>query len=94
VRLARALKGIRVRVAVPAGGARVTATLAARRVGRIARVTRRRVPAGLLRLRMAPTRAAARRLRRAGALTATLRVSVTLPGQPATSETVRIRVRR
>jgi hypothetical protein len=79
---------------VPADGARVTATLRARRIGRIAVVRRARVKAGRLTLRLKPTRAAARRLRRASRVTATLRVTVRIPGH-ATSETaIVIRLRR
>ena len=81
-------------VAVPADGARVTATLRARRLGRIAVARRSGVEAGRLRLRLKPTRGAARKLRRVRAVVATLRVTVKLPGRPAVVETARIRLRR
>ena len=94
MRLRSAVNGIPLRVRVPADGARVAATLTARGIGRISVVKRNGVKAGSLRLRMKPTRLAARKLRRAGAVTASLRVSVKVPGQSATVETIRIRLRR
>ena len=94
MRLRNAVKGIPLRVTVPADGARVAATLTAKGFGRISVVKRNGVKAGSLRLRMKPTRLAARKLRRASAMTASLRVSVKVPGQSATVETIRIRLRR
>jgi hypothetical protein len=79
---------------VPADGARVTATLTAEGFGRISVVKRNGVKAGSLRLRMKPTRLAARKLRRARAVNASLRVSVKVPGQAAVVATIRIRLRR
>ena len=93
-RLRNAVKGIPLRVRVPADDARVVATLTAKGFGRISVVKRNGVKAGSLRLRMKPTRLAARKLRRASAVTASLRVSVKVPGQPATVETIRIRLQR
>jgi hypothetical protein len=94
VRIGAAVRGIAVRVAVPASGARVTATLRAPGIGRIAVVRRSGVRAGRLALRLRPTRAAARRLRQATSVTATLRVTVRVPGQAPRTETSRIRLRR
>ena len=94
MRLRSALKGIPLAVMVPADGARVAATLTAKGFGRISAVERNGVKAGRLRLRMNPTRLAARKLRRASAVTASLRVSVKVPGRAATVETIRIRLRR
>ena len=94
LRLRRALKGFRFTVAVPVDGARVTATLSARRIGRIASTRRSAVRAGALRLRLKPTRAAARKLRRHPATIATLLVRISAPGRPAAVETTRIRLRR
>jgi hypothetical protein len=94
LRIRRALRGIGVTVAVPADGARVTATLSARRLGRIAVARRNSARAGTLRLRLKPTRRAARRLRRARAVTATLRVKIAVPGRPGLQETATIRLRR
>ena len=94
MRLRRAVRGIPLRVRVPADGARVAATLTAKGLGRISVVKRNGVKAGSLRLRMKPTPRAARKLRRASAVTASLRVSVKLPAQPATVETITIRLRR
>jgi hypothetical protein len=94
MRLRSAVKGIPLAVMVPGDGARVAATLTAKGFGRISAVKRNGVKAGSLRLRMKPTRLAARKLRRASAVTASLRVSVKLPGQAATVETIRIRLRR
>ena len=86
--------GIPVTLAVPAGRARVTATLSAPRLGRLAVVRRSGVRAGSLRLRVKPTRAPARRLRRARTVTATLRVTVRVPGRRAVSASSRIRLSR
>jgi hypothetical protein len=94
MRLRSAVKGIPLAVTVPADGARVAATLTAKGFGRISAVKRNGVKAGTLRLRMKPIRLAARKLRRASAVTASLRVSVKLPGQAAIVETIRIRLRR
>jgi hypothetical protein len=94
LRIRAALKGIPVRIAVPADDATVTAMLRARRVGRIAVARRSGVRAGLLRLRLKPTRGAARKLRRVRGVVATLRVTVKIPGRPAAVETARIRLRR
>ncbi|HYI84701.1 MAG TPA: hypothetical protein VEX11_16030 [Acetobacteraceae bacterium] len=94
MRLGKAVKGIPVRVAVPADGARVSVTLTAKRFGRISGVKRNDVKAGKLRLRIKPTRRAARMLRRASTLTAALRVTVKLPGQATRTESVKIRLRR
>ena len=94
MRLRSAVKGIPLRVAVPADGARVTATLTAKRLGRISLVKRNDVKAGSLRLRMKPSRVAARKLSRTGSVTASLRVTVKLPGQATIAETIKIRLRR
>ena len=94
MRLRNAVQGIPVRVTVPADGARVAATLTAKGFGRISVVKRNGVKAGSLRLRMKPTRLAARKLRRASAVTASLRVSVKVPGQSPTVETIKVRLRR
>ena len=94
MRLRSALKGIPLAVMVPADGARVAATLTAKGFGRISVVERNGVKAGSLRLRMKPTRLAARKLRRASVVTASLRVSVKVPGRAAAVETIRIRLRR
>ena len=94
MRIRSALNGIPLRVAVPADGARVTATLTAKRFGRISLVKRNGVKAGSLRLRMKPTRVAARKLSRASAVTASLRVTIKLPEQATIGETIRIRLRR
>ena len=94
LRIRRALKGIPFTVSVLAGGARVTATLSARRIGRIASTRRLGVPAGALQLRLKPTRAAARKLRRRRATVAILRVRISIPGRPAAVESARIRLRR
>ena len=94
MRLRSAVRGIALRVRVPVDGARVAATLTAKGLGRISVVRRNGVKAGSLRLRMKPTPLAARKLRRASAVTASLRVSVKAPAQPATVETIRIRLRR
>jgi hypothetical protein len=75
-------------------GARVTATLRAPRIGRIAVVRRARVKAGRLTLRLKPTRAAARRLLRASTVRATLRVTVRIPGRGTTETATVIRLRR
>jgi len=91
--LRRALRGVAVTVAVPASGARVVATLSARRLGRIAVARRANVRAGTLRLRLAPTRRAAARLRRARAVTATLRVTVRTAGATR-SASARLRIGR
>jgi hypothetical protein len=94
LRIRSALRGIPISVTVPADNARVTATLSARRLGRIAVARRARARAGRLRLRLKPTRSAARRLRRSASLTATLRVSVRAPGARAATATAQIRLRR
>jgi hypothetical protein len=94
LRIRSALNGIPITVMVPANGTRVTATLTARRLGRIAVVRRTRARAGRLRLRLKPTRTAARRLRRSATLTATLRVTVQAPGARQATATARIRLRR
>ena len=95
LRIRTALRGgIPVTVAVPAARARVTATLSAPRLGRLATVRRSGVRAGSLRLRVKPTRTAARRLRRARTVTATLRVTVRVPGRRASSASSRIRLSR
>jgi hypothetical protein len=99
LRIARALRGIPVSVQVPADGATVRATLSARglrgiRAGRIATVTRRNVRAGRLDLRLRPSRAAARALRRTRRATLTLRISVSSAGAPARTSTARIALRR
>ena len=94
MRLRSAVNGIPLRVMVPADGARVSATLTAKGLGRISVVKRNGVKAGSLRLRMKPTRQAARKLRRASAVAASLRVTVKVPGQPTIVETNTIRLRR
>ena len=94
LRIRRALKSIPFTVEVPADGARVTATLSAPRVGRIASTRRDSVRAGELRLRLKPTRAAARKLRRRRATIVTLRVKISTPGRPAAVDSARIRLRR
>jgi hypothetical protein len=94
LRIRSALRGVPITVTVPANGTRVTATLSALRLGRIASTRRTRARAGRLRLRLRPTRSAARRLRRSAALTATLRVTVRAPGARALTATARIRLRR
>jgi hypothetical protein len=94
LRIRSALGGIPITVTVPANNTRVTATLSARRLGRIAVARRTRARAGRLRLRLKPTRNAARRLRRSASLTATLRVSVRAPGARPATATARIRLRR
>lgn len=99
LRTARALRGIRVTVRVPANRATIRVTLSARglrglRGGRVASTTRRNAGSGRLALRLRPTRAAARALRRTRRATLTLRVSVRVPGQPVHTSTTRIAVRR
>ena len=94
LRIRSALRGIPISVAVPAANSRVTATLTARRLGRLAVTRRSRARAGRLRLLLKPTRSAARRLRRSATLTATLRVSVRAPGARAATATAQIRLRR
>jgi len=92
LRLRRALRGIPITVTVPANDARVVVTLTAR--GRRIAVHRRSgVRAGRLHVRLRPTRRAARRLRRARGVTATLRVTVHARGRPAAVATSRIRLR-
>ena len=94
LRIRSAVKGIPFTVVVPVGGAQVTATLSTPRIGRIASTRRSGVGAGELRLRLKPTRAAARKLRRTRATVATLRVRISFPGRPAAVESARIRLRR
>jgi hypothetical protein len=94
LRIRSALRGIPITVTVPASNARVTATLSARRLGRIAVTRRSRARAGRLRLRLKPPRSAARRLRRAATLTATLRVTVRAPGARPATASASIRLRR
>ena len=94
VGIRRAAKGIPIRITVPADGARISVTLIAKRFGRIAVVKRKGVKAGVLRLRMKPTRRVARRLRRARPSKATVTLTVKVPGQAKTVERADIRLRR
>lgn len=97
LRMRQALRGIPVTVQVPTDAvvrAQLrTARLRGLRNGLIARVTRR-AKAGALRLRIKPSRTAARALRRKRSVLATLRVSVTAPGAASRTATARIRLRR
>jgi len=98
LRIASALRGVRVTVAVPADASRVTAVLRARlrgvRGGVLARASVTRARAGDLRLRLRPTAAARRALRRARRVTATLRVTVTPRGGRRQVATARVVLRR
>ena len=94
VRISRSLRGIPIRVTVPANRAAVTVTLTAGRLGRIATVRRRGVRAGRLRLSVKPTRRAARALRRARRVDATLRVTIRVSGRPAATASAKVRLRR
>lgn len=97
LRIRRALKGIPVTVQVP-GDAVVKAKVSASglrgvRGGLIAGVTRR-AGAGALKLRLKPTRKAARALRRKRLVVATVRVTVTPRGGTPQTATARVRLRR
>lgn len=97
LRIRRALRGIPVTVRVPSAGlvrARVSAArLRGVRGGLIARTTRR-AEAGTLRLRLKPSRRAARALRRARRVVATVRVTVTPTGGTAQTASSRVTLRR
>jgi hypothetical protein len=106
LKLKQLLRGLPVTVNVATGGSTVTAHLTAgglraarstsiAKVTVIARATRRRAKAGTLRLRLKPTRKAARALRRSKRpLRLRLKVRVTPPtGKPETA-TTRITVKR
>jgi hypothetical protein len=99
MRIARALAGVRIAVRVPVAGATVGATLRARGVpglrdGRVAAMTRRNARAGLLALRLRPTRAAARALRRVRRVRLTLRVTVRVAGRPARTQSAPLLLHR
>ena len=99
LRIRRALRGIPITVQVT-GDAVVTARVTAARLrgrgvrrGLIARVTRR-AKAGALKLRLKPSRAAARVLRRKRLVTATVRVTMTVRGQAPQTASAAIKLRR
>ena len=97
LRIRRALRGIPVTVQVP-GDAVVRAQVRAARLrgvrgGLIASVTRR-AKGGTLKLRLKPTRKAARALRRKRLVVATVRVTVTPRGGAAQTATARVTLRR
>lgn len=99
LRIRRALRGIPITVQVT-GDAVVSARVTAARLrgrgvrrGLIARVTRR-AKAGALKLRLKPSRAAARALRRKRLVTATVRVTMTVRGQAPKTGSASIRLRR
>jgi len=99
VRIARALRGIPITVVVPEAASSVVAELRAKRLGgarrmRLARVTRRNVRAGELKLRLRPTGRARRALRRARSVTATLSVTVRPRSGAARTASATIRLRR
>jgi len=98
LRIARALRGVGITVAVAADRSTVTAELRARlrgvRRGLLARAKVRRAPAGDLRMRLRPSRPARRALRRAQRVTATLRVTVRPRGGGRQTATTRIVLRR
>jgi hypothetical protein len=106
LKLKQLLRGLRVTVNVPTAGSTVTAQLTAAglravrsasiaKVTVIARATRRKAKAGSLRLRLKPTRKAARALRRTKrALKLKLKVRVAPPAGKAQIATTRITVRR
>jgi hypothetical protein len=99
VRIRRALRGIRITVSVASDGSTVKAVLRARglrgvRGGLIASAVRTRANAGALRLRLKPTRAAARALRGKRKVRATLRVTVKPRSGATQSATARMTLRR
>ena len=97
LKLRRLLRGLPVAVTVAQARSRVSADLRVRGVrGVIARKIVRRAEAGRLKLRLKPSRKAARALRRARgkAMRATLRVRVEPPRADTVTETRRITVKR
>lgn len=99
MRIRRALKGVRIRVSVPSDGSTVTATLRARglrglRGGVIARAGKRRAKAGVLKLRLKPSRAARRALLGKRRVQATLRVEVKPRGGAALRDSTKLTLRR
>jgi hypothetical protein len=106
LKLKQLLRGLPVTVNVATGGSTVTAQLTAGSLRRarsasvakvtvIARGTRRRAKAGILRLRLKPTRKAARALRRTKRpLKLRLKVRVAPPAGKAQTATARITVKR
>jgi hypothetical protein len=96
--IARAVRGVPITVAVAADNSTVTASLRAplqaKRRSLLARATVRRAQAGDLKMRLQPSRAARRALRRVRSVTATLRVTVRSPAGDRQTATGKIALRR
>jgi hypothetical protein len=91
--LARALRGIPVTVQVPVAGSTVRAVMTAG--GRtIAKVTRRRLAAGAATLRLRPSRAGARVLRRSRPTRARVTIQLSAPGRAVQRAASTIALRR